>query len=357
MASKKGKIATVIIILLIVLGSIGIFLTLRGDKGSGAQSGAAGTATGMPGGGPPAGGPPAGGAPQGGGPGGAPSDEGNTGANATAAVRGGTTSRTDTTRTAVRVQTLERGTVSRYVKTNGDVLPAAEVEMYSDVSGRIVRYLVEEGDKVQAGEVLATVDPSRPGESYSASPVTAAIGGTVTAVSYTRGDTISTQTPVATVSDLSFLKIETSIPERYVGKLRKGLSADIELEAFPGEIFQGEILSLDSTLDTASRTLGVELRITSHDQRIKAGMFADIKLYIEQRNDVPIVPLEAVTDYREQETAFVVNQENTAERRVLTLGLEGEDYVEVVSGIELGEMVVIQGQNFLGDGDPVRIVE
>lgn len=338
MASKKGKITTVIIIILIVLGSVGIFLTLRGDKGSGAQSGAAGTATGMPGGGP--GGPPEGGAPTGGAPQG-----------------GGTTSRTDTTKTAVRVQTLGKGTVSRYVKTNGDVLPAAEVEMYSDVSGRVVRYLVEEGDSVQAGAALAMVDPSRPGESYSASPVTAAIGGTVTAVPYTRGDTISTQNPVATVSDLSFLKIETSIPERYVGKLRKGLSADIELEAFPGEIFQGEVLSLDSTLDTASRTLGVELRITSHDQRIKAGMFADIKLYIEQRNDVPVVPLEAVTDYRDRKTVFVVNQENTAERRVLSLGLEGENFVEVVSGVQRGEMIVIQGQNFLADGDPVRIVE
>jgi RND family efflux transporter MFP subunit len=252
---------------------------------------------------------------------------------------------------------LETGAVRRYIKTSGDVLAESEVDIYPDAAGHIVRYLVEEGDTVRQNEVIATVDPSRPGENYSASPVTAAISGTVTSVPFVKGDLVTTQTPIAVISDLTNLKIETSVPERYVGKLHKGLGADIEFEAYPGEVFHAAVSALGSTLDTASRTLRVELELVQTDRRIKVGMFADIRIYIEQKTGVPVLPREALTGSTDQQFVFVADQDGTAERREIVLGLEGEEFLEVVSGVEKGEEVIVRGQSYLNDGDPIRIIE
>lgn len=352
MKPKRGsRIATIILILLIAAGVTGIFFTLRGGEKSGISEGRQmRPGSGMPGN---AQGPP-GSEGQGG-----RESQGRPGEKASGLSAAGdsTVQSVDSSGTAVRVITLGTGTVRRYVKTSGDVLAESEVDIYSDVAGHIVRYLVEEGDTMRQNEVIATVDPSRPGETYSASPVTATISGTITSVPLVKGDSVTTQTPIAVISDLTKLKIETSVPERYVGKLHKGLGADIELKAFPGEVFHAAVSALGSTLDTASRTLRVELELVPTDWRIKAGMFADIRIYIEQKTGIPVLPREALTGSIDQRSVFVAGPDDTAERREIVLGLEGEEFLEVVSGVETGEKVIVRGQSYLSDGDPIRIIE
>jgi RND family efflux transporter MFP subunit len=237
-------------------------------------------------------------------------------------------------------------------------LAAGQVSIFPTVAGRITETFFQIGDSVSQGTVVAMVDPSRPGQIYSESPVASTIGGTILSSPVHRGDTVSTQTAIYVVGDLSSLMIETFVPERFSNAARRGLSAQVFLEALPGNNFNAVVTEVSPVLDPASRTLRIRLRFSgTMDPRIKAGMFATVSLVTNTRQNVPVIPRGAVINTYGSWIVFTVDENNIASRRQITLGLENEYFVEVLSGLELGEFVVSAGQNFLSDGDLVRVVE
>jgi RND family efflux transporter MFP subunit len=201
------------------------------------------------------------------------------------------------------------------------------------------------------------VDPARPGEVYSQSPVIATTSGTVLEAPVYPGDTLTLQTAVYVVGDISNLVVETFVPERFTTAIRIGLGAEVYLEALPGERFAAVVEEVSPALDPASRTLRIRLRFTRQDSRIRAGMFAMVSLVTNSRRNVPVIPRNAVINTYGSWIVFTVNERNIAERHEIAIGLENEEFIEVLSGIELGDRVVSAGQNFLTDGEPVRIVE
>ena len=262
------------------------------------------------------------------------------------------------TATAVRVTPVVRGTIENSVVINGDVLAVNQVSIFPTVAGKVTETLFQVGDRVNQGTVVAMVDPSRPGQVYSESPVVSTIDGTVLQSPVRRGDTVSTQTAVYVVGDLSGLAIETFVPERFSNAARRGLSAQVFLEALPGELFTAVVDELSPVLDPASRTLRIRLRFQGRiDPRIKAGMFATVSLVTNIRRDVPVIPRGAVINTYGSWIVFTVNENNIASRREISLGLENENFIEVLRGLEPGDIIVSAGQNFLSDGDPVRVVE
>jgi len=86
-------------------------------------------------------------------------------------------------------------------------------------------------------------------------------------------------------------------------------------------------------------------------------MFATITLVTNVRRDIPVIPRGSLIHSSGVWYVFTVNEKNIASRREISLGVENENFIEVVKGIELGDLVVSAGQNFLSDGDPVRVVE
>jgi multidrug efflux pump subunit AcrA (membrane-fusion protein) len=260
--------------------------------------------------------------------------------------------------TVVRVTPVVSGTIENSVVINGDVLARNQVSIFPTVGGKLVEARLAVGDRVNRGDIVAMVDPSRPGEVYSRSPVVATISGTVLQAPYSIGDTLSTQSAVYVVGDLSGLRIETFVPERFVSSIRQGLGAQIRLEAIPGETFFAEVDEVSPVLDPASRTMRIRLRFTGGaDPRVKAGMFATISLVTNTRANVPVIPRASVINTYGSWIVFIVDENNIARRRELELGIENEELFEIVSGAAMGDRVVSQGQNFLSDGDPVRIAE
>ena len=278
--------------------------------------------------------------------------------------------------TVVHVVTVEQGTIENSVVINGDVLARNQVAIFPTVGGKLAVSRIGIGDRVGIGNVVAMVDPSRPGEVYSLSPVVSTISGTVLQAPYSIGDTVSAQSSLFVVGDLSVLRVETFVPERFVSSIKLGLGAVVSLEALPGETFPAEIDEVNPVLDPASRTLRIMLRFVAPqpspqgegspldkagkgvtDPRIKAGMFATISLVTKTRANVPIIPRSSVINTYGSWIAFIIDENNIARRRKLELGIENERFFEVLSGIDLGERIVTAGQNFLTDGDPVRIVE
>jgi RND family efflux transporter MFP subunit len=262
------------------------------------------------------------------------------------------------TASAVRVTPVVLDTIENSVVLNGDVLAINQVSIFPAVAGKITRTNYQVGDRIKQGAVVAVVDPSRPGQVYSESPVLSTIDGTVLQAPVRRGDTVSTQTAVYVVGDLSNLMIETFVPERFSSAAQRGLKAKVFLQAFPGEAFEATVQEVSPVLDPASRTVRIRLGFASPmDARIKAGMYATVSLVTNSRLDVPVIPRVSVINTYGSWIVFTVDDRNIATRRVITLGLENENYVEVLGGLEVGDRVVSAGQNFLTDGDPVRIVE
>ena len=260
--------------------------------------------------------------------------------------------------TTVRVTPVVRDTIENTVVINGDVEAVNQVSIFPTVAGKISETFFQAGDRVSQGTVVAMVDPSRPGQVYSDSPVVSTISGTILQAPVNKGDTVSTQTTVYVVGDLSRLVVETHVPERFSNAARLGLSAQVLLEALPGETFSAVVEEMSPVLNSTSRTLRIRLGFTGRmDPRIKAGMFATVSLVTSSRRNVPVVPRSAVINTYGSSIVFTVNDQNIASRREVSLGLENENLIEVVSGVEAGDIVVSAGQNFLTDGDPVRIVD
>ena len=258
---------------------------------------------------------------------------------------------------AIRVVTVGPGTIEKSVIINGEILARNQVTIYPTVGGRLVESNYTVGDRVTRGAVVARVDPSRPGEVYSRSSVVSTVSGTVLQAPYSVGDTVTTQSPVYVVGDLSSLLVETYIAERFVAAVKQGLRASLWFEAVPGETFTAEVFEINPVLDPVSRTLRIRLRFINPDPRIKAGMFATISLVTNRKTNVPVIPRLSVINTYGSWIVFIVDENNIARRREITLGIDNEDFIEVLDGISIGDMVVSAGQNFLSDGDSVRIVD
>ncbi len=259
--------------------------------------------------------------------------------------------------TAVRVVPVETGDVRNSVIVNGEILARTQVSANPTAAGKLTDLYVKVGDSVRAGQTIALVDPSRPGEVYSKNPVVAAISGTVLSTPVNVGDSVTAQSVILVIGDLSSIVLETYVPERFSADLRTGLTAEAAFEAMPGERFLADVYEVSPVLDPVSRTIRIRLRFPRRDNRIKAGMFATVYLVTRESDDVTLIPRSALINTEGKWICYTVNDQSIAERRELILGLESEDTVEIVNGIVPGERIVILGHNFLSDQEPVRIVE
>jgi multidrug efflux pump subunit AcrA (membrane-fusion protein) len=300
--------------------------------------------------------------------GGGESDEGPGGARAgSAAAEGGNGTGsaapgggrriTEDTAFAVNVTRPVRGEIRDYLELNGDIQPASSVDVYPDTSGEVVNIRVEVGRTVTRDQIIAEVDRSRPGQQFVPSPVRAPISGTVTQRYVDVGATVGPSVPMVQLAETSALEIRTDVAERFISLVEVGQEAVVFLEAYPGESFGARVSELSPVVDPATRTLGVTLEFTRRDRRVKAGMFAELRLITRVRQDVVKVQSDAVVRRFDVPYVFVVTEDDTVEQREVTLGVTIGNQVEILDGISEGERVVIQGQSLLDDGANVRVID
>ena len=197
---------------------------------------------------------------------------------------------------SVKVAVAKRTTLQSYLDVNGDVTTETTVSVYPDIGGRLVDLRVALGDRVGKDEVIAQVDPSKPGASYALASVRAPIAGTITDISAPAGSTVTTGTPIARVGILDAVEIIVQIRERDVGDVLPGLRARAQFEAFPGESFALSVFRVSPVLDASSRTREVVLRFNAPDGRILPGMFARVRLYTRAHANRVTVPVGALVE-------------------------------------------------------------
>jgi multidrug efflux pump subunit AcrA (membrane-fusion protein) len=259
---------------------------------------------------------------------------------------------------AVNVSSAQKQTLQAYIQINGNIVTEQQVVVVPDTAGKLTAVYIDLGSRIQKGAVLAQVDSSRPGASYMPSPVYAPISGTVTSIPLAVGSTVSNAMTIAVISQTDTLEIETMIPEREVGQLREGLIAEVRLQAYPGEVFTAKIIRVSPVVDPASRTKKIVLHFDHPDSRINPGMFARIKLNTRIYQDVIAIPTDAIVQNLGLDFVFVYdgNTSGRVQRREVKTGASVDGLIEIKSGIDEGDRVIIQGQQFLTDGAVVRVI-
>ena len=159
---------------------------------------------------------------------------------------------------------------------------------------------------------------------------------------------------VAEVGPIARLIAEVDLVGIDLGRVRTGQAARIRHGAFQRTSFPGRVVRLAPRVDPATRSFRVEVEVDNAEEQLRPGMFVEVTILVERREDVTVVPREAVTERGGERVLFVLDGQRVS-RRAVTLGLGDDERVEVLQGIAAGERVVVRGLETLTDGTRVRV--
>lgn len=260
--------------------------------------------------------------------------------------------------------------LSEVVDTTGVVEPENRVEIQPSSGGRIEEILVEEGDRIKAGEVLALMsssdrvailDAARAAgddqyaqwkETYKPIKVISPIDGTLILKNVVEGQTVGASTVLFAISDK--LIVSASMDESDIGRVRKGLRASIVLDSYPDKPVKGTIFKIldEGTTRNNVVTYTVKIRPDSVPAFFRSQMTANIKVSVSERKGVLLVPAGAIVTDPSGETAVIKELKDGAPvyARVETGQNEG-DMVEVVSGLAAGDKAYVQLRGYTAQVD------
>jgi RND family efflux transporter MFP subunit len=159
--------------------------------------------------------------------------------------------------------------------------------------------------------------------------------------------------PVVRVSEVDKLRLVLDVPETAVPRIRVGLPIRVRVAAVNRE-FVGTVSRFSGRLQNSTRTMETEVDVPNPRGELAPGMYAEVRLALEQRDHVLSLPVEAVTGAEDKASLFVVDANNRLEAREVVLGLETPDRREIVKGLVEGEAVVVGKSASLHAGDVVE---
>ena len=282
----------------------------------------------------------------------------------------------------------------------------ADAQVVAKTSGVLLRVLVEEGDVVEAGQVLAQLDPARPRleaaraeatmrrlqANYDRSKelferklvsadandqlrfefeaakaayelaklelsyttITAPISGVIAERMAKPGNLIALNAPLYRIVDNSRLEAVLNVPEREMRTMKAGLPIRMVVDALAGEVFQGEVDRISPVVDAQTGTFRV-VGVFRGQPQLKPGMFGRLNIVYDEREAALTVPRVALVEGAGESAVFVV-EDGKAVRRVLRLGYVNGEFAEVLEGLKAGESVITQGRVAVRDGAPVEVL-
>jgi multidrug efflux pump subunit AcrA (membrane-fusion protein) len=258
--------------------------------------------------------------------------------------------------TPVAVQVVKRGTISESIILNGEVVPETSVNIFSTVAGKVKEIPVQEGDRVEREQQVIFIDRSEAGMNYVLTPVESTIDGLLKDVFVEVGDYISPQIPLMQIIDMDTVEVVVHIPERDIGRVRKGLRTETEVVSYPGRIFPGRVDELSPVVDPLSRTREARIRIENRGHLLKPGMYGEVKIIIRTTSDNVLIPVAAIVEKDNAQMLFV-ERGGKAVLREPEIDIREGNMASVLSGVGENERVIVIGQQNIDDGDEVRVTE
>jgi len=182
------------------------------------------------------------------------------------------------------------------------------------------------------------------------------IAGTVTARKADPGDLATPGSPVLEVQYLDWLYVTSTLPIDASTQIHAGQTANITIDGLPGRSYTGPITNINPAADPQSRQFGIKVRLDNPTHLVRPGMYGRVSIVTSQVQASVVVPREAVlTSNSGATTVTVVDKDNVAHVRKVTLGPSDDKGVQITSGVQPGESVVVLTYNALKDGQKVKI--
>ncbi|MDD5483708.1 MAG: efflux RND transporter periplasmic adaptor subunit [Kiritimatiellae bacterium] len=253
---------------------------------------------------------------------------------------------------AVRCLRVEARDIKRTLDYAASIKAQDDAQVYPKVTGKILEKLKEEGAPVEKGEIIAYIDRDEIGFTFEKSPVDSPLAGIVGTVYVDLGDSVSPQTAVAFVVDIDNVRVNLDVPEKYFPVIKIDQKAEVAVDAFPKQTFTGRVSKISPIVDILTRTAPVEIFIPNPEHKLMPGMFARVKLILEEKKKTLLVPKESVLGHSRETIVYVV-EGDSARRRAVKTGFRFGGEVEIAEGLRAGETIVIMGQQRLRDGAKV----
>jgi len=170
------------------------------------------------------------------------------------------------------------------------------------------------------------------------------------------GDRVNANQQVYTIEDFRPLLIRVFVPTSDSIKLETGMAAEVTTEVIKGAMFEGSVKLINPRIDVQTGTVKVTIEVFDDSLRLKPGMFVEARIVIGMKENVLVIPRKAILYKQNLTYVFVMNRNQVSQREV-TLGLSEEDDVEVVSGLQAGETIVVVGVEALKDGQRVDVIQ
>ena len=305
----------------------------------------------------------------------------------------------------VDVDTARRDMVIDAVRATGRIEAVSAVDLRPDEQGRITALMFEEGQSVAEGTSLVKIDDAilraqaerakadrdlarqqlervrrlrtdnastpadleraeathRSAEASLAlldlqiarTTVRAPFAGVVGQRFVSAGDYVTTASRLLTLQTVDPQRAVIEVPERYAVDLRRGQTVEFTVAARPGRIFRAQVEFVDPVVQTDNRTILVKARASNADHLLRPGMFIEARLATAQRPNAIVVPEDAIQPLRTANVVWAV-ADGKASRRTVVLGARAQGRVEVLSGVDAGELVVVGGLERMSEGMPVK---
>lgn len=250
------------------------------------------------------------------------------------------------------------GTISDKITVAGDIQAFTEVQVRPRAAARVAEIYVEEGTYVKKGDKLLTFlkDIAPDSDIYEDMIVRSPIDGVVGKKLVKEGEQVTSTMgmidPVFVIYNIDTMKIFSEIPEKNYSSLKKGLNCEITIDALPGKKFSGFVYNIRPVIDPMTRTTQVEIRIPNPSHKIVPGMFSKVDVVFNRKDNVMIVPFDAVIG--DKDFYVFVNDNGIARKKPVTVGVLEENNIEIKSGLTKTDKVIVVGQRVLRDGTNIE---
>ncbi len=312
-------------------------------------------------------------------------------------------------RTLVRVAPVERQDFNHYVTVQATVQAEELVDATAEISGRILRLTVEEGDNVRRGQLIATVDVEQVQKQIEEvetslelantvferqkrlweqnigselqyleaknnvdrlqknleslrvqlrkANVYAPIGGSVERVALRSGELAAPGSPIVQILNTGDLQVEADVPENYLTAVRQGERVRVRIPALDMD-FEAPVTQIGRTIDPANRTFQVEVDLPRGNSRLKPNLLAEMLIRDYQAEDVVLVPLDLVQQEISGRKYVFVQAEGergpVARKVYVETGRTSEGQTIITSGLNGGELLIQEGARGLEDGQLIE---
>ena len=310
----------------------------------------------------------------------------------------------------VKVQKLEKENIARTLDYTANLQADEQVYYAPAATGRIEKIYVEVGDRIKKGQLLVEMDrtnlqqaevqlknleteynrakmlnetQSISNQAYDAAVtqyevaksnvdflkentrMLAPFNGVVTGKYFENGEVYTgaafggaSKPSIIAIEKINPLKAYVNLSEQYFLSVKKGTKVELKSSLYPDRVFEGQVSIVYPTIDPASRTFTVEVKIPNDDEALRPGMYGTINFFIGNTETV-VVPAIAVLKLQGANDRYVfINKDGKAKRVSVTLGKRFEDKIELLSDeIQEGDELIVVGQGRVIDGSPITITQ